>query len=52
MASSPVPQPNKHVLHDDDIYCSDPECPYCADLRLAEEQWKRQREEQHNADAA
>jgi hypothetical protein len=56
MASSPVPESNKsgtdteHVLHA--LYCSDPDCAYCKDLRAAEEQWKRQREEQNNADAA
>jgi hypothetical protein len=45
-SSSPVPKPDKpenhteHVLHA--LYCSDPDCAYCKDLRAAEEQWKRE----------
>jgi hypothetical protein len=49
MASSPIPQPNKPEPHDDDVYCSDPNCTYCADLRLAQAQWKQA---QRPADAA
>jgi hypothetical protein len=53
MASLPFSRPNKNVSHDDDLYCSDPNCPYCKDLALAEELWKRAREEQaKRADAA
>jgi hypothetical protein len=35
-------------FHDDDIYCSDPDCSYCRDLRMAEEQWKRTQAEARN----
>jgi len=53
MASSPISQLNMRGSHDDDIYCADPNCPYCKDLRVAEEQWKRAREEaRERADAA
>lgn len=45
MASLPFSGPNMSVSHDDDLYCSDPDCAYCKDLR-AEEQWKKAREEQ------
>jgi hypothetical protein len=51
MASSPIPEPKK-LSHDDDVYCSDPSCAYCADLRLAQEQWKKAQEERHHSDAA
>jgi len=55
-SSSPVPESNtpethtEHVLHA--LYCSDPDCAYCKDLRAAEQQWKRERDEKKNADAA
>ena len=41
MESTPLSQASKAVAHDDDLYCSDPSCAYCKDLREAEEQWKR-----------
>jgi len=46
MASSPIPQPNKIETHDDDFYCSDLTCVYCKDLRMAEEQWRREQEKE------
>jgi len=50
MATSPL---SERDLHDDDFYCSDRNCSYCRDLRVAEEQWKRAQEEQRKrADAA
>jgi hypothetical protein len=48
-SSSQVPEANKpetpteHVLHA--LYCSDPDCAYCKDLRAAEQQWKREQEQ-------
>ena len=50
MASSPVTQP--HNQDEDNVYCSDPNCPYCADLRQAEEHWKKDREQRERSDAA
>jgi hypothetical protein len=51
--SSPLSLPTKSVSHDDDIFCSDPNCLYCKDLRVAQEQWmKAQVEGRHRADAA
>jgi hypothetical protein len=53
MESSPLSRPTTGVSHDDDIYCSDPNCPYCEDLRVALEQWNRAQEEgRYRADAA
>jgi hypothetical protein len=46
------PQPSQPDSHDDDVYCSDPNCPYCQDLRLAEQQWRREQEEQKRSDSA
>jgi hypothetical protein len=43
MASSSVPEPNKSDTHDP-LYCSDPNCSYCDDLRSAQVQWKREQE--------
>ena len=48
MASSPIPEPSKTDTHDS-FYCSDPNCPYCADLRSAQTQWKRQQEQKDDA---
>jgi 5-methylcytosine-specific restriction endonuclease McrA len=42
MASSPVPEHHKPEPHAGNVYCSDPTCLYCADLRLAEVQWKKE----------
>jgi len=50
MATSPLSQPNKGVSHDGDLFCSDPDCSYCKDLRVAQEQWRK--EERKRADAA
>jgi hypothetical protein len=50
MASSPFPEPKKSDLHS--LFCSDPNCPYCADLRSAETQWKREQEQNKRTDAA
>jgi hypothetical protein len=48
MAISPFPQPKMPVSHDDDIFCSDPNCPYCRDLRVAQEEWKKAQKESQN----
>jgi hypothetical protein len=48
-SSSQVPESKQsesrteHVLHA--LYCSDPECAYCKDLRAAEQQWEREGDE-------
>jgi hypothetical protein len=42
MASSLIPN---EPSHDDDVYCSDPNCAYCADPTIAQEQWKTQRDQ-------
>ena len=42
----PFPQPSQPNSHDDDFYCSDPNCPYCQDLQRAQQQWERARDEQ------
>jgi len=52
MATSPRSEPSKSDLHDLDIYCSDANCPYCKDLRVAREQWKREQERRKRTDAA
>jgi hypothetical protein len=49
MVGSSHSQPLERDFHDDDIYCSDSNCPYCKDLREAEEQWKRAQEEERRA---
>jgi hypothetical protein len=55
-SSSQVPESKQpenrteHFLHL--LCCSDPDCAYCKDLRAAEQQWKRERDEKKNADAA
>jgi len=47
-SSSQVPESKQseshteHVLHL--LYCSDPDCAYCKDLRAAEQQWERERD--------
>jgi hypothetical protein len=52
MASSPVPESSKAEDNTHALYCSDPSCPYCKDLRAAEQHWKREREERQKTDAA
>lgn len=53
-SSSPSPESSKSENHTERVlralYCTDPECPYCTDLRAAEQQWKSERDEQKNAD--
>jgi len=45
MQSQPLSHGPKSVSHDDDVYCADPRCAYCKDLRVAEERWKRAQKE-------
>jgi hypothetical protein len=52
MATSPLSQPNQRDLHAGNLYCSDPNCRYCTDLRIAQAQWKKaQQEVRTRADA-
>jgi hypothetical protein len=47
--SQPLSHAAKAVSHDDDVYCADPRCVYCKDLRVAEEQWKRAQKQERRA---
>ena len=47
-SASARPVGSNSASHDDDIYCSNPNCPYCEDLRVAEEQWKMAKQEAQN----
>jgi hypothetical protein len=49
MQSQPLSHGPKGVSHDDDVYCADPRCAYCKDLRVAEERWKRAQKEERRA---
>jgi hypothetical protein len=46
MGGLPRSLPVNRNFHDDDIYCADPNCVYCKDLRVAEQQWKKAQEEE------
>jgi hypothetical protein len=47
--SQPLSHGAKAVSHDDDVYCADPRCAYCKDLRVA--QWKKAQKEERRAQA-